>query len=143
MLHDKIVDRNRALVLLIVEDRKFETEHYRHPVRKNKPADKVQIRGAAFLCTETNRQFPGTWRRERRYRRSRATLGSVSPIAQNVNSPTTLSMSNNWVTEGGSKLVWLSLSYRPTCALWNKIIVLGHSSGRVFILRFKERSNLI
>ena len=71
-------------------------------------------------------------------------LGSVSPIAHNVNSPTTLSMSNNWATEGGSKLVWLSLSYRPTCeALWNKIIVLGHSSGRVSILRFKERSNLI
>jgi WD40 repeat protein len=70
--------------------------------------------------------------------------GPVSPIAQGGNSPPTLFVSNNWVTEEGSNLVWLPPAYRPTCeAVWNKIIVLGHSSGRVSILRFKEGSKLI
>jgi WD40 repeat protein len=56
----------------------------------------------------------------------------------------TLYTSNNWVAEGGSNLVWLPPAYRATCeAVWNNIIVLGHSSGRISILEFKEGSKLI
>jgi WD40 repeat protein len=70
--------------------------------------------------------------------------GPVSPIAQGGTIPYTLFVSNNWVAEGGSNLVWLPPAYRATCeAVWNNIIVLGHSSGRVSILRFKEGSKLI
>jgi WD40 repeat protein len=56
----------------------------------------------------------------------------------------TLFISNNWVAEGGSNLLWLPPDYRATCeAVWNEIIVLGHSSGRISILGFKEGSKLI
>jgi WD40 repeat protein len=64
---------------------------------------------------------------------------SVSPIAQGGTIPHTLFVSNNWVAEVGSNLVWLPPAYRATCeAVWNKIIVLGHPSGRISILGFKE-----
>ena len=70
--------------------------------------------------------------------------GSVSPIAQGGNGLPSLFVSNNWVTEGGSNLAWLPPAYRPTCeAAWNQIIVLGHSSGKLSILGFKEGSKLI
>jgi WD40 repeat protein len=68
-------------------------------------------------------------------------LGSVT---QEGNIPHTLFVSYNWVGDMGSNLVWLPSAYRATCeAVWNKIIVLGHSSGRISILGFKEGSKLI
>jgi WD40 repeat protein len=55
-----------------------------------------------------------------------------------------LFVSNDWVTKGKMKLLWLPPDYRATCvAVWNKILVLGHSSGRVSILAFKEGPNLM
>lgn len=54
-----------------------------------------------------------------------------------------LFVSNDWVMEGKIKLLWLHPDYRATCiAVWNRIVVLGHSSGRVSILAFKEVLNL-
>jgi hypothetical protein len=55
-----------------------------------------------------------------------------------------LFVANNWVVEGGTDILWLSPDYRATCeAVWNEFIVLGHSSGRISILGFKEGSRLI
>jgi WD40 repeat protein len=55
-----------------------------------------------------------------------------------------LFVANNWVVEGGTAILWLSPDYRVTCeAVWNEFIVLGHSSGRISILGFKEGSRLI
>ncbi|KAH8747827.1 hypothetical protein F5882DRAFT_422337 [Hyaloscypha sp. PMI_1271] len=56
----------------------------------------------------------------------------------------TLSVSNDWVTERRTNILWLPPDYRTTCvAVWNGIVVLGHSSGRVSVLEFNEGSKLI
>jgi WD40 repeat protein len=56
----------------------------------------------------------------------------------------TLYLSNDWVVEGGTNFLWLSPDYRATCvAIWNRIVVLGHLSGRISFLEFKEGSKLI
>jgi len=40
-----------------------------------------------------------------------------------------LFVSNDWVIEGKEKILWLPHEYRASSmAVWNKIIVLGHSS---------------
>jgi WD40 repeat protein len=50
-----------------------------------------------------------------------------------------LFVSNDWVVEGKGKILWLPPEYRMTSvAVWNRIIGLGHSSGRISILRFRE-----
>jgi WD40 repeat protein len=55
-----------------------------------------------------------------------------------------LFIANDWVVEGGRNILWLPPDYRATCqAVWNKLIVLGHLSGRISILGFKDRSRLI
>jgi WD40 repeat protein len=55
----------------------------------------------------------------------------------------TLSVSNNWVAEENSNLLWLPPDYRATCAaVWNKVIVLGHQSGRVSVLAFQKGQSL-
>ena len=55
-----------------------------------------------------------------------------------------LFVSNDWVVEGKGKILWLPPEYRATSmAVWNRIIVLGHSSGRISVLEFKEGSKLI
>ncbi len=51
---------------------------------------------------------------------------------------------NDWVIEGKEKILWLPPDYRATSiAVWNRIIVLGHSSGRISCLGFKEGSKFI
>jgi WD40 repeat protein len=56
----------------------------------------------------------------------------------------TLFVSNNWVVEEDSNLLWLPPAYRATCeAVWNKVIVFGHASGRISILGFQEGLKLI
>jgi WD40 repeat protein len=56
----------------------------------------------------------------------------------------TLFTSSTWVKEGESNLIWLPPVYRATCeAVWNEAIVLGHSSGRISILGFKDGPKLI
>jgi hypothetical protein len=42
-----------------------------------------------------------------------------------------ISVKDEWVTQDGQNLIWLSPDYRATCsALFNGIPVLGHSSGQ-------------
>ena len=72
--------------------------------------------------------------------------GSVNSVtfSQGGNIVYTLLVSNNWVAEGESNLLWLPPAYRATCeAVWNEIIVLGHPSGRISILGFKEGPKFI
>ena len=55
-----------------------------------------------------------------------------------------LFVSNDWVVEGKGKILWLPPDYRATSiAVWNRTIVLGHSSGRISILGFKDGSKYI
>ena len=67
---------------------------------------------------------------------------SFSPDGKAVN---TLLVSKDWIAEGGTNILWLPPNYRPpTCiAVWKRIVVLGHSSGRISFLQFKEGSKLI
>ena len=71
--------------------------------------------------------------------------GLVNSVAFSFNSKqSTLLVSNNWIVEGKGKILWLPPEYRQTSmATWNRIIVLGHSSGRISILGFKEGSKYI
>jgi WD40 repeat protein len=57
----------------------------------------------------------------------------------------TLLVSNNWVVEGGIKILWLPPEYRqPSCvAIWSQNLVLGYLSGRVLIIGFEEGSKAI
>jgi WD40 repeat protein len=56
----------------------------------------------------------------------------------------TLLVSNDWVVEGGIKLLWLPPDHRSSyVAVWNKSLVLGTSSGRVSIIGFKEGSKFV
>ena len=51
----------------------------------------------------------------------------------------TLFISDNWVAEEGENILWLPPDYRATCvAVWNGIIVLGHVSGGISFLQFKQ-----
>jgi WD40 repeat protein len=55
-----------------------------------------------------------------------------------------LSALDNWIVEDGVKILWLPPNYRATSTtVWNNIIALGHSSGRLSILDFKEGPKLI
>jgi len=48
----------------------------------------------------------------------------------------TLHISGEWLVEGTARYLWLSTNYRPTCkAIWGRIIILGHSSGRLSFLQ--------
>jgi WD40 repeat protein len=57
----------------------------------------------------------------------------------------TLLVSNNWITDGATNILWLPPDYRtPTCvAIWNGILVLGYSLGRISIVGFKEGLKVI
>ena len=55
-----------------------------------------------------------------------------------------LFVSNDWVMEGQKNILWLPPDYRATCmAVWNRIVVFGHSSGGISFLQFKQGSKLI
>ena len=74
----------------------------------------------------------------------RSSRASSVAVSHDGNIAYTLLTSNNWAAKGGSNLLWLPPAYRATCeALWKEVIVLGHSSGKVSILGFKEGSRLI
>jgi WD40 repeat protein len=56
----------------------------------------------------------------------------------------TLFILNNWVKEEGRNILWLPPNYRATCvAVWNAIVVLGHSSGAISFFQFEEGLKLI
>ena len=47
----------------------------------------------------------------------------------------TLFVSHSWIMERGERILWLPPDYRATCvAVWNGIVVLGHSSGCISFL---------
>jgi WD40 repeat protein len=55
-----------------------------------------------------------------------------------------LLVANDWVVEEATSILWLPPDYRATCtAIWNKVIVLGHASGKISCLEFKEGSRLM
>ncbi|PMD28100.1 HET-domain-containing protein [Hyaloscypha hepaticicola] len=55
-----------------------------------------------------------------------------------------LQVSNYWVVEGDTNILWLPPDYRETrSATWNKRLVIGHSSGRISFFCFKKGAKLI
>ncbi|KAH8586332.1 putative WD-repeat protein [Bisporella sp. PMI_857] len=69
---------------------------------------------------------------------------SISSVAFSPGVPTLL-VSNDWVVEGRTRILWLPPDYRsPTCvAVRNGILVLGYSSGQISILGFQEGSKVL
>ncbi|KAG4433647.1 hypothetical protein IFR05_010867 [Cadophora sp. M221] len=66
---------------------------------------------------------------------------AFSPNSQHI---PTLHVSGEWLVEGNAKYLWLPTNYRPTCeAVWGRIVVLGHSSGRLSFLKIQEGLDLL
>jgi len=55
-----------------------------------------------------------------------------------------LQVSNHWVKEGDTNILWLPSEYRKTySATWNRSLVIGHSSGRISFFCFKKEAKLV
>jgi len=55
-----------------------------------------------------------------------------------------LCASNEWIVEGGIKILWLPPGYRATSvAIWNSSVVLGHSSKNILCLKLTQELKLI
>jgi WD40 repeat protein len=51
----------------------------------------------------------------------------------------TLRVSNYWVVEGNENILWLPPDYRSRCeAFRDQSVILGHSSGRLSFLQFRQ-----
>ena len=73
-------------------------------------------------------------------------LGMAKPVAFPLDSKAvnTLLVSEDWILEGGTNILWLPPDYRPICvALRDRILILGYASERISILGFKEGLKLI
>jgi WD40 repeat protein len=56
----------------------------------------------------------------------------------------TLFVLNDWIAEEGTNILWLPHDYRATCvAVWDGMVVLGHSSGRISFLEFEQGSKTV
>ena len=56
----------------------------------------------------------------------------------------TLFVLNDWIAEEGTNILWLPHNYRATCvAMWDGMVVLGHSSGRISFLEFEQGSKTV
>ena len=56
----------------------------------------------------------------------------------------TLRVSDYWIVEGEANILWLPRDYRSTCnAIWDQTILLGHSSGGLSFLEFKQGPKLV
>lgn len=56
----------------------------------------------------------------------------------------TLHVSENWLADGTTNLLWLPTGYRPTCqATWGGIIALGLSLGGLSVLQFQQQLKLV
>jgi WD40 repeat protein len=56
----------------------------------------------------------------------------------------TLRVIGYWLAEGTTSLLWLPTDYRPTCeAVWDRVVILGHSSGRISFLQIEKGSKCI
>ncbi|KAH6724958.1 hypothetical protein BKA61DRAFT_537037 [Leptodontidium sp. MPI-SDFR-AT-0119] len=54
----------------------------------------------------------------------------------------TLHITGEWLREGTARYLWLPPNYRPACeAVWDRIVVLGHSSGRLSFLQIQPGLN--
>ena len=76
--------------------------------------------------------------------------GHSAPVASVAFSPdgkqvvSGLHVSGEWLVEGTARYLWLPTNYRPTCeAVWGRIIILGHSSGRLSFLQIQQGLNLL
>ena len=55
-----------------------------------------------------------------------------------------LQVSNHWVIEDSTNIIWLPPDYRESClATQNGSLVLGHFSGRVSVFCFKKGAKLV
>jgi WD40 repeat protein len=55
-----------------------------------------------------------------------------------------LFVSKRWISKGLADILWLPPDYRPTCiAIWDEIIVIGHSLGKISFLQLKKGPKLI
>ena len=55
-----------------------------------------------------------------------------------------LQVSNHWVVEDDTNILWLPPDYRETCSVtWNRSLVIGHSSGRISFFYFKKGAKLV
>ena len=55
-----------------------------------------------------------------------------------------LQVSNHWVVEDHTNILWLPPDYRQTClATWNRSLVIGHSTGRISVVGFKKGAKLV
>ncbi|KAH6703070.1 hypothetical protein BKA61DRAFT_528255 [Leptodontidium sp. MPI-SDFR-AT-0119] len=71
------------------------------------------------------------------------TVASMACSPDGKYSPT-LHVSGEWLVEGTVRYLWLPINYRPTCeAVWGKIVVLGHSSGRLSFLQIQPGLHLL
>jgi hypothetical protein len=60
-------------------------------------------------------------------------------VSSSSNCLRTLFVSDNWIAEEMENILWLPPDYRATCvAVWNGIVVLGHSVGNISFLKFKQ-----
>jgi hypothetical protein len=56
----------------------------------------------------------------------------------------TLRVSNHWVVEGKSNILWLPPDYQSICeAIWDQSVILGHTSGRLSFLQFRQEPKLV
>ncbi|PVH68624.1 HET-domain-containing protein [Cadophora sp. DSE1049] len=68
---------------------------------------------------------------------------SVAFTRDGKNFPT-LHVSDDWLVEGSTKLLWLPTNYRPTCeAAWCGVVALGHSSGGLSVLGLQPGPKLV
>ncbi|KAH8661591.1 WD40-repeat-containing domain protein [Tricladium varicosporioides] len=71
---------------------------------------------------------------------------SVNSVAFSLDGNLLLSLriSGDWVVEVNNNILHLPLDYRSTCeAIWDQSVVLGHLSGRLSFLQFKQGPKLI
>ena len=72
--------------------------------------------------------------------------GSVNSVAFSPNGKLLpiLQISNYWVVEDNTNILWLPPDYRETCLVtWNRSLVIGHSSGRISLFCFKKGAKLV
>jgi WD40 repeat protein len=56
----------------------------------------------------------------------------------------TLHVIDHWLAEDNTRLLWLPTDYRPTCeAVWDRVVILGHLSGRISFLQIEKGSKCI
>jgi WD40 repeat protein len=72
-------------------------------------------------------------------------VNPVDSVAFSPNSTlSTLHVSDYWVVEHKADILWLPPDYRSICeAIWDQTIVLGHSSGKLSFLQFRQGPKLI